>query len=70
VLNTEIDQHLVGESGNNRNGYGSKAALTETGRMELGGPRARQASFHSQLIAKHQRRFTDFLNVLSTERGL
>jgi putative transposase len=60
VLNTEMDHHLAGESGNSRNGYGSKTVLTETGRMELAIPRDRQSSFDPQLIAKYQRRFPGF----------
>jgi putative transposase len=60
VLNAEMDHHLAGESGNSRNGYGSKTVLTDTGRIELSIPRDRQATFDPQLIAKYQRRFPGF----------
>src|ERR1043165_4416432 len=61
VLNAEMDHHLAGEEpGNRRNGYGKKTVITETGQIELAGPRDRQARFDPQLIAKYQRRFPGF----------
>src|SRR3954462_755033 len=62
ALNAEMDHHLGGEegAGNSRNGDGRKTVVTDTGRIELEGPRDRQASFDPQLIAKYQRRFPGF----------
>ena len=62
VLNAEMDYHLGGDeqAGNNRNGYGRKTVLTDTGKIDIEVPRDRQASFDPQLIAKYQRRFPGF----------
>src|ERR671921_434288 len=62
ALNAEMDHHLAGDggTGNNRNGYGKKTVLTDTGKIELEVPRDRQSSFDPQLIAKYQRRFPGF----------
>src|SRR3954447_17134623 len=59
ALNAEMDHHLAGDGGadNSRNGYGKKAALTETGKVELEVPRDRRATFDPRLIAEYQRRF-------------
>jgi putative transposase len=62
ALNAEMDHHLAGDggAGNNRNGYGRKSVITDTGKIELEVPRDRQATFDPQLIAKYQRRFPGF----------
>src|SRR5919205_2338019 len=61
ALNAEMDHHLTGADGtNSRNGYGKKAVLTDTGKIELEVPRDRRSSFDPQLIAKYQRRFPRF----------
>lgn len=62
ALNAEMDHHLGhgDQAGNNRNGYGRKTVVTDTGRMEIEVPRDRQGSFDPQLIAKYQRRFPGF----------
>src|ERR1700733_4211956 len=61
VLNAEMDHHLGNEElGNRRNGYGRKSVITDTGTIELEGPRDRQATFDPQLIPKYQRRFPGF----------
>src|SRR5919107_6133092 len=62
ALNAEMDHHLAGEggAGNSRDGYGEKTVLTDTGQIELEGPRDRRSSFDPQLIAKYQRRFPGF----------
>jgi len=62
ALNAEMDHHLGHEeqAGNNRNGYGRKTVVTETGKIEIEVPRDRQGSFDPQLIAKYQRRFPGF----------
>ena len=62
ALNAEMDHHLAGAgaAGNNRNGYGRKTVMTDTGKLEIDVPRDRQASFDPQLIAKYQRRFPGF----------
>src|SRR5947208_15478364 len=57
VLNAEMDHHLAGEEpGNRRNGYGKKAVVNDTRKVELEVPRDRHASFQPQLIDKYQRR--------------
>jgi putative transposase len=62
ALNAEMDHHLGSDEqgGNNRNGYGRKTVITDSGKLEIDVPRDRQASFDPQLIAKYQRRFPGF----------
>lgn len=62
ALNAEMDHHLgdVSEAGNNRNGYGRKTVITDSGKIEIDVPRDRAGSFDPQLIAKYQRRFPGF----------
>jgi putative transposase len=64
ILNTELDEHLEGESGegrpNHRNGYSKKSVLTGGSKMTLSVPRDRAGTFDPKLIAKYQRRFPDF----------
>ena len=62
ALNAEMDHHLAGggETAKNRNGYGQKTVVTDTGKLTLDVPRDRQASFDPQLIGKYQRRFPGF----------
>jgi putative transposase len=62
ALNAEMDHHLAsdGGAGNNRNGYGKKTVLTDSGKVEIVVPRDREASFDPQIIAKYQRRFPGF----------
>ncbi|PKP91458.1 MAG: IS256 family transposase [Alphaproteobacteria bacterium HGW-Alphaproteobacteria-14] len=62
ALNAEMDHHLGGEAeaGNNRNGYGRKTVITDSGKIEIDVPRDRAGSFDPQLIAKYQRRFPGF----------
>jgi putative transposase len=62
ALNAEMDHHLAsdGGAGNNRNGYGKKTVLTDSGKVEITVPRDREASFDPQIIAKYQRRFPGF----------
>lgn len=64
MLNAEMDQHLGAdeeqESGNHRNGYGSKNVLTDAGKLELAIPRDRHGRFDPVLIAKYRRRFAGF----------
>jgi putative transposase len=61
---TEMDQHLGSETeanaGNQRNGYGSKTVLTDTGKLELAIPRDRHGRFDPALIGKYRRRFAGF----------
>lgn len=59
ALNAEMDHHLGhdDQAGNNRNGYGRKTVVTDTGKIEIEVPRDRAGSFDPQLIAKYQRRF-------------
>lgn len=64
LLNTEIDHYLLGENDagrrNCRNGYGSKTALTDGGRVTLEIPRDRTGTLDLQLIARYRRRFPGF----------
>ena len=62
ALNAEMDHHLAsdGGAGNNRNGYGKKTVITDSGKVEIVVPRDREASFDPQIIAKYQRRFPGF----------
>ena len=64
ILNTEIDEHLDGDSvegkANHRNGYSKKSVPTGTSKMTLSVPRDRAGTFDPKLIAKYQRRFPDF----------
>jgi len=62
ALNAEMDHHLGhgDQAGNNRNGYGRKTVVTDTGKIDIEVPRDRQGSFDPQLIAKYQRRFPGF----------
>ena len=64
VLDAELDHHLEGGEpdgrANSRNGYGGKAVLTGTGKLDLQIPRDRLATFDPQPIAKYQRRFPGF----------
>ena len=64
ALNAELDDHLgydkhqPSENGNSRNGCSSKTVISEDGRFELDVPRDHDGSFQSQIVKKHQRRFT------------
>lgn len=64
ILNTELDQHLLGErsegGGNRRNGSSRKTVLTGTSKVTLDIPRDRDGTFDPQLIAKYKRRFPEF----------
>jgi putative transposase len=64
MLNAEMDHHLDSgteqDSGNHRNGYGSKTVITDTGKLELSIPRDRQGRFDPVLIGKYRRRFAGF----------
>ncbi len=64
MLNAELDHHLGSaaeeESGNHRNGYGSKTVITDSGKLELSIPRDRHGRFDPVLIGKYRRRFAGF----------
>lgn len=47
ALNAEMDHHLGhgDQAGNNRNGYGRKTVVTDTGKIEIEVPRDRQGSW-------------------------
>ena len=68
ALNAELSDHLGydkgdpkgRQSGNSRNGHGSKKVTGEDGEMELSVPRDRDASFEPQIVKKGQRRFDGF----------
>jgi putative transposase len=64
MLNAEMDHHLGSaveeDSGNHRNGYGSKTVITDTGKLELAIPRDRHGHFDPVVIGKYRRRFAGF----------
>jgi transposase-like protein len=64
MLNAEMDHHLGNageeETGNHRNGYGSKTVITDTGKLELSIPRDRHGRFDPVLIGRYRRRFAGF----------
>ncbi len=59
MLNAELDHHLGSaaeeESGNHRNGYGSKTVITDSGKLELSIPRDRHGRFDPVLIGRYRR---------------
>jgi transposase-like protein len=52
------DKHQPSSTNNSRNGYSSKTLITEDGSFEVDIPRDRAGDFESQLVKKHQTRFT------------
>ncbi|MBP2297266.1 transposase-like protein [Azospirillum rugosum] len=61
ALKAELDHHLAGdESGNRRNSYGHKTAMTDGGSLGRSIPRDRTGTFDPALIGKYQRRFPGF----------
>ncbi len=68
VLEGEMTAHLGYEkhaesgknSGNSRNGKGTKTVLSDTGPLEITVPRDRNGDFEPQLVAKRQRRLAGF----------
>ena len=74
LLDAEMEAHLGYEkhkpagynSGNSRNGHNKKKVLTDDGEVSLDVPRDRSGTFEPQLVAKHQRRLTDFDSKVSS----
>lgn len=70
MLEAEMDEHLGYEkhnpsgnnSGNSRNGYGSKTIKTELGETELRVPRDRNGTFDPQVVEKRQTKSEDLEN--------
>ena len=68
ALEGELDEHLgypkhtpiVPNSGNSRNGYGSKTIIVDNDQFTIRPPRDRNGSFEPQLIPKRQTRFKGF----------
>ena len=68
ALEAEMDEHLgypkhmpiVPNSGNSRNGHGSKTIIVDNDQLEISPPRDRDSSFEPQLIPKRQTRFKGF----------
>jgi len=64
ILEAELEEHLGYEknsasgrnSGNSRNGYGSKTVISEYGESEIAVPRDRNSTFEPQIIEKRQTR--------------
>ena len=70
MLEAEMDEHLGYEkddnagdnTGNSRNGYGSKTIQTDLGKTELRIPRDRNGEFEPRLIKKYQTKSADLEN--------
>ncbi len=68
ALDAEMTHHLgydkhqrtESKSENSRNGKSSKRLRTNSGQLEVQIPRDRHSEFKPQLVAKHQRSFSDF----------
>ena len=68
ALEAEMDEHLgypkhapmVPNSGNARNGHGSKTIIVDSDQLEINPPRDRNSTFEPQLIPKRQKRFKGF----------
>ena len=68
VLDVELTEHLGYEkgdpagnrSGNNRNGHSAKTVKTDAGEVPIRVPRDRNGSFEPKLVPKHQRRLSEF----------
>lgn len=68
ALDAELTDHLGYErgdpagagSGNNRNGHSSKTVLTDAGAVPIRVPRDRNGEFEPTLVPKHQRRISEF----------
>lgn len=80
ALEGEITDHLgydkhdpAGKnSGNSRNGTGSKTVLTDVGPVEITVPRDRHGSFEPKIVKKRQKRLTgvDEMVISLTAKGL
>src|SRR6201985_2548113 len=80
ALEGELDDHLGygkhdpegRDGGNSRNGRRAKTVLTETGPVEISGPRDRDSSFEPKMVAKRQRRLTgaDEMVISLSAKGL
>lgn len=68
ALDVELTDHLGYEkgdpagygSGNNRNGYSAKTVKTDAGAVPIRVPRDRNGEFEPKLVPKHQRRLSEF----------
>ncbi len=68
ALEAEMDEHLGyprhapfgTNSGNSRNGSGSKTIIVDNDQLEISPPRDRNSTFEPQLIPKRQKRFKGF----------
>jgi len=72
ALDVELTDHLGYEkgdragngSGNNRNGYSAKTVKTDAGAVPIKVPRDRNGSFEPKLVPKHQRRLSEFNDLI------
>jgi len=72
ALEVEMTDHLGYErgdpagagSGNNRNGHSTKTVLTDAGAIPIKIPRDRNAEFDPALVPKHQRRLSEFNDLI------
>jgi putative transposase len=72
ALDAELTDHLGYEkddlaghgSGNNRNGHSDKTVLTDAGSVPVRVPRDRNGEFEPRLVPKHQRRISEFNDMI------
>lgn len=72
ALDAELTDHLGYEkgdpaghgSGNNRNGHSDKTVLTDAGSVPVRVPRDRNGEFEPRLVPKHQRRISEFNDLI------
>jgi len=72
ALEVELTDHLGYEkgdragngSGNNRNGHSAKTVKTDAGAVPIKVPRDRNGSFEPKLVPKHQRRLSEFNDMI------
>jgi putative transposase len=72
ALDVELTDHLgydkgdpAGEgSGNNRNGHSAKTVKTDVGEVPIKVPRDRNGTFEPKLVPKHQRRSSEFNDLI------
>jgi len=68
AFEAEMDEHLGypkyapcgTNTGNSRNGSGSKTIIVDNDQLEISPPRDRNSTFEPQLIPKRQKRFNGF----------
>ena len=77
ALDAELTDHLGYDkgdpaghgSGNNRNGHSDKTVLTDAGSVPVRVPRDRNGEFEPRLVPKHQRRISEFNDMICSLLG-